>query len=286
MAVAVVAAVTGIITPFTPASARTTAVSAPFSWEGASWCPNYYGSKYGGTCGAPTLSGTGSSAAFYPSQISYSGSTQPIYLDMNSTATESGAFNTETQETWSAPVTVSEEINVPCNRLGQVENWPGFWLVTTGSWPAGGEIDVLEGLAGTIQWHYHYLSASGVDSAVGGTLAGFSGCGTHTYAVDWTTSAITFYYDGRDAGSVTPAEIGVPIASGPMFVDNDYAASSTYGGPTVGNTKMEVLKFTTSTPGAGTLSTPDDQGPTPGPSPSPTSDQGPTSGACDMRWCN
>ena len=256
IAAVVAGAVIGIITPFAPAYASTTP-SAPFSWEGASWCPNYYGSKYGGTCGAPTLAGTGSSAVFYPSQVSYSGSTQPIYLDMNAKATESGAFNTETQETWSAPATLSEQINLPCNKADQVENWPAFWLVTTGSWPAGGEIDVMEGLNGTIQWHYHYLSASGVSSAVGGTFAGFSGCGTHTYQVNWTTSAITFYYDSHNAGSVTPAEIGVPIAAGPMFLVNDYAASSAYGGPTVGNTKMEVIQFTNS----GLTASPNQQGP-------------------------
>jgi hypothetical protein len=259
--VAVVAAVTGFITPFAPASASTT-VSAPFTWEGVSWCPNFYGSKYGGTCSAPTLSGTGSSAAFYPSQVSYSGSTSPIYLDMNSRATESGAFNTETQETWSAPATLSEEITLPCNRAGQVENWPAFWLVTTGAWPAGGEIDVMEGLNGTIQWHYHYLSAGGVDSAVGGNgPAGFSGCGTNTYEVSWTTSAITIYYNGVEAGSVTPGEINVPLASGPMFVVNDYAASSEYGGPTVGNTQMEVLNFSANTTAGPDQQSPDQQGP-------------------------
>jgi hypothetical protein len=258
--VGIVAAVTGIITPFAPASASTT-VGAPFSWEGASWCPNYYGSNYGATCGSPTLSGTGSTAAFYPSQISYSGSTAPIYLDMNSRATESGAFNTQTQQTWSAPATLSEQINLPCNRAGQVENWPAFWLVTTGAWPAGGEIDVMEGLNGTVQWHYHYLSALGVDSSVGGGLAGFSGCGTNTYEVNWTTSAITIYYNNQEAGTVTPAEIGVPLASGPMFVVNDYAASPVYGGPTVGNTKMEVFNFSANTIAGPNEQSPDQQGP-------------------------
>jgi glycosyl hydrolase family 16 len=257
IAAAVAGAVIGIIAPFAPAYASTTP-SAPFTWEGVKWCPNYYGSTYGGICGAPTLAGTGSSAAFYPSQVNYSGSSSPIYLQMNSRATESGAFNSETQETWSAPATLSEQISLPCNRSGQVENWPAFWLVTTGAWPAGGEIDVMEGLNGTIQWHYHYLSVSGVNSAVGGALAGFSGCGTHTYEVNWTTSAITFYYDGRNAGSVTPAEIGVPIAAGPMFLVNDYAASSAYGGPTVGNTKMEVLQLANS----GLTAGPDQQSPT------------------------
>jgi len=240
--VAVAATVTGITTPFAPADASTT-VSAPFTWEGASWCPNYYGSKYGGTCGAPTLSGTGSSAAFYPSQVIYSGSSSPIYLQMNARHTETGAFNTQTQETWSAPAELSEQISLPCNNSSQVENWPAFWLVTTGAWPAGGEIDVMEGLNGAVQWHYHYLTASGADGSVGGPVPGFTGCGTHTYAVNWTTSAITIYYDGTQVATVTPAEIGVPIASGPMFVVNDYAASSQYGGPTVGNVSMEVLQF-------------------------------------------
>jgi beta-glucanase (GH16 family) len=139
---------------------------------------------------------------------------------------------------------LSEQIDLPCNSSGQVENWPAFWLVTTGSWPAGGEIDVMEGLKGSAAWHYHYVNSSGKPSAVGGYVSGFKGCGTHTYAVSWTTSAITFYYDGKQAGRVTPTEIGVPIASGPMYVANDYAASSTYGGPTVGNVSMEVLNFT------------------------------------------
>jgi hypothetical protein len=240
VALAVFAAVMGIITPFAPASAST-GVSAPFTWEGTAWCPNYF--AYEG-CGVAEVAGS-STAAFYPSQVSYAGSSAPILLKMNRTATATGAFNTQDTQIWSAPATLSEQINLPCNRFGQIENWPAFWLVTTGSWPAGGEIDVVEGLYGQAAWHYHYLSASGVPSAVGEAVPGFSGCGTHTYAVNWTTSAITFYYDGKDVGSVTPAEIGVPIASGPMFVDNDYAASLAYGGPTVGNVSMEVLNFTT-----------------------------------------
>jgi len=250
---AVAAAVTGIVIPFTPASASTryfgpnggTAVGAPFSWDGATWCPNYYASQ---GCDATEQSGTGSDTAFYPSQVTYAGNSDAdIYLKMNSGATKTGAFNTETYQTWSAPATLSEQVTLPCNRSGQIENWPAFWLVTTGSWPAGGEIDVMEGLNGTAQWHYHYLSATGVDSSVGGPASGFDGCGTHTYEVIWTTSAITFYYDGSQVGQVTPAEIGVPIASGPMFVVNDYATSSTYGGPTVGNVNMEVTDFTVTT---------------------------------------
>ncbi len=241
--VAVAAAVTGIFTPFTPASAST-AVSAPYTWEGTTWCPTFYASQ---GCNATEESGTGSSAAFVPSQVTYGGTSDAdIYLRMNSAATKTGAFDTETDETWNAGVELSEQIYMPCNSSGQIDNWPAFWLDTTGSWPAGGEIDVVEGLHGDAAWHYHYLNSSGVDASVGGPVSGFSGCGTNTYAVTWTTSAITYYYNGTQVGQVTPAEIGVPLASGPMFVVNDYATSSTEGGPTTGNVKMEILSFTAS----------------------------------------
>ena len=39
---------------------------------------------------------------------------------------------------------------------------------------------------------------------------------------------------------MTSAQIGVPIATGPMYLINDYAASPTYGGPTTGGVSMQV----------------------------------------------
>jgi Glycosyl hydrolases family 16 len=217
-----------------------TEVSGPFAWQGNTWCPTYMG---GSGCDNVQRSAQ-YSVPFYPSQVTNTGRSNQILLKMNSAATETGAFDTQTYETWNAPATVSEQINLPCNSAGQIENWPAFWLNTTGSWPAGGEIDVMEGLNGSAAWHYHYLNSSGVDSSVGGAVSGFRGCGTHTYGVNWTTSAITFYYDGIQVGRVTPAEIGVPLASGPMYVINDYAASSTNGGLTTGGVNMEILNFT------------------------------------------
>jgi Glycosyl hydrolases family 16 len=218
-----------------------TSVGAPFTWEGNTWCPSYRGSN---GCDNVQQSGTNSSASFYQSQVSSTGISNHILLKMNPDATESGAFNTQKYETWSAPATFSEQINLPCNYAGEIDNWPAFWLVTTGAWPEGGEIDVVEGLNGAAAWHYHYLNSAGMKSSVGAVVSGFSGCGTHTYRVNWTTSAITFFYDGRQVGKVTPSEIGVPIAPGPMYVINDYAASPTYGGPTTGNATMQVLNFT------------------------------------------
>jgi hypothetical protein len=232
-----------LISACSSSSAATTSadeMTVPFAWQGSTWCPTYQGIN---GCNNIQRFNT-STTYFYRSQVRKAPGSNYIILRMNSTGKESGAIDTQPYRTWRAPALISEQIDLPCNSSGQIENWPAFWLLTTGSWPAGGEIDVMEGLNGSAAWHYHYLNSSGATSAVGGTLSGFSGCGTHTYAVSWTTSAITFYYDGKQAGRVTPYEIGVPIASGPMYVVNDYAASSTYGGPTVGNVSMEVLKFT------------------------------------------
>lgn len=214
-----------------------TAVTAPFSWQGQTWCPTYR-EMYG--CNDSQVVNN-SSAVFYPSQVTTSSG--QIWLNMNASATESGAFNTQSYEVWNAPATLSEQITLPCNSSGKIENWPAFWLLTTGSWPAGGEIDVMEGLHGGAAWHYHYVNASGQSSQVGSAPAWFNGCGTHTYSVAWTSSAITFYYDGVQVGQVTSSQIGVPIATGPMYVINDYAASSTYGGPTTGGATMQVDSF-------------------------------------------
>lgn len=237
--------IVAMLSPITDTSTGTevsgtgTGVSAPFAWQGIKWCPTYEGSD-----GCDNTQGNRNySSLFRPSQVNKTANDNYILLKMNSTATATGAITTAPYETWHAPARISEQIELPCNSSGQVENWPAFWLVTTGAWPEGGEIDIVEGLGGSAAWHYHYLNASGAASSIGQTVSGFSGCGTHTYAVNWSTSAISFYYDDRQVGQVTPAQIGVPIASGPMCVIDDYAASTTDGGQTTGGVSMKILTF-------------------------------------------
>ena len=167
----IIAAVTGSSATLLPAKADI-AVSAPFVWQRVTWCPTFRG---GNGCDNLQQNGTNSSVPFYPSQVTNTGRSNYILLKMNSAASETGAFNTQTNEAWSAPATLSEQIYLPCNISGQIENWPAFWLVTTGSWPLGGEIDVMEGLHGSAAWHYHYLNSSGVNSSVGEAVSGFSG---------------------------------------------------------------------------------------------------------------
>jgi beta-glucanase (GH16 family) len=93
-----------------------------------------------------------------------------------------------------------------------VYDWPQIW--TDGqSWPADGEIDLLEGLQGSACYHWHGPpSGIGYGACPSGTFTG----GWHTFGVDWEPGVVTFYYDGFDVGSITSATS--TITSSPMYL--------------------------------------------------------------------
>ena len=85
--------------------------------------------------------------------------------------------------------------------------WPAFWMmgdnINTANWPACGEIDVMEniGKEPTINHGSIHMPASGStsDDQLTGmyTLSGGAKLGDafHTYAIEWTSSQVTFYVD-------------------------------------------------------------------------------------------
>jgi hypothetical protein len=118
-----------------------------------------------------------------------------------------------------APVYVEYTATLPASG-GQIANWPALWL-TGQNWPMDGEIDVMEGF-GTSQYHVHYgpspSDASG-PGGIGGTTAG-----THTFGVLWTTTGVTFVYDGSVVGSES-----VSMTS-PMFLVMENSLPMSRGG--------------------------------------------------------
>lgn len=110
---------------------------------------------------------------------------------------------------------------------GVISNWPAWWLVGKRS-PADGELDIMEGLAGQVAYHFH--SASGV---LGANVVGdFAGC--HLYASLWQPSEVTFYYDGNPVGSITSG-----ITDQPQSLILNLAVGG-FGGPVVVPSVMQV----------------------------------------------
>ena len=103
---------------------------------------------------------------------------------------------------------------------GSIYNWPAFW--TDGqSWPADGEMDVMEGLSGQACWHFH-SPAGGPGGCSGANFTGW-----HTYGADWEPGSVTYYYDGVPVGRITTG-----ITSAPMYMILNYAVEQPTGGPT------------------------------------------------------
>jgi len=85
--------------------------------------------------------------------------------------------------------------------------WPAFWMlganIDTVNWPSCGEIDIMEniGKEPSINHGSLHMPATGstTDSQLTGmyTLGGGAKLGDafHTYAIEWTSSAIKFYVD-------------------------------------------------------------------------------------------
>jgi len=120
--------------------------------------------------------------------------------------------------------------------------WPAFWLlgnnITTLSWPACGELDVMEHIDGSNPPFYAGAQPAGYDwiagSVHGGSTSahldgsqkynpsGFSAAAWHTYGMIWTKGQVQFYVDDPQNvyATFTPANFGNPwpFDAGPQFI--------------------------------------------------------------------
>lgn len=84
-----------------------------------------------------------------------------------------------------------------------VGTWPALWMlgdnITTVSWPACGEIDIMEHVGksqNVIYGTLHYPNFSGGNAVSKTTTISNASTEFHVYSLDWRADAIKFYVDG------------------------------------------------------------------------------------------
>jgi beta-glucanase (GH16 family) len=98
-----------------------------------------------------------------------------------------------------AHATVSARMKLPAG----IGYWPAFWMLGYGTWPDTGEIDVMENIGdpGWVSAATHGPGYSGdqapVNRAYLRSMRLADVTAWHTYAVRWTSTAMTFYVDGK-----------------------------------------------------------------------------------------
>lgn len=87
--------------------------------------------------------------------------------------------------------------------------WPAIWMLPAAgqNWPNNGEIDILEHLNSetTAYQTLHFFANNGTSDASAGLQGTITGelTGWHTYGMEWTENAVTFYVDGTKTGTIT-----------------------------------------------------------------------------------
>jgi beta-glucanase (GH16 family) len=89
--------------------------------------------------------------------------------------------------------------------------WPAFWLlgddIDAVSWPACGEIDVMENIGKEPLRDYGTLHATGFDKGGSTDAKTALADGFHVYAVEWDEKAIRFFLDDVAYTTLTPADV-------------------------------------------------------------------------------
>ncbi len=97
---------------------------------------------------------------------------------------------------------------LPSNAANQAVGWPSWWMngVDPPLWPAHGEIDILEGLAGATKGYLHYDNGSGGDANQGWSSAS-PFVGWHNVGAKWAstgaTKTVTWFWDGVAMNSLS-----------------------------------------------------------------------------------
>jgi beta-glucanase (GH16 family) len=132
--------------------------------------------------------------------------------------------------------------------------WPAFWMlgnnITTLSWPACGELDLMEHIDGSnppingsgpgYDWVQSSIHGTNLNGGTPYTASGFSAAAWHTYGMIWTKGQIQYYVDSPSNIYETFApttQAGTwPFDQGPEFVILNLAVGGDWPGSPNGTT--------------------------------------------------
>jgi beta-glucanase (GH16 family) len=128
--------------------------------------------------------------------------------------------------------------------------WPAFWLlgnnIATISWPACGELDVMEHIDGSnplsegYDWVQGSVHGTGLNGGIQYHPAAFSAAAWHTYGMIWTKGEIDYYVD--DPANIyatykSSTMAGTwPFDAGPQFILLNLAVGGSWPGSPDGST--------------------------------------------------
>lgn len=144
----------------------------------------------------------------------------------------SGLINTHNTFTFTYGY-LEARIFIPADSAGVPVNFPAFWADGVGTWPASGELDVMEVLKSCgpgLGFHFH--SSVGT---FGGCASHMTQSGWHTFGARWQPGSVAYYYDGQSVGQVSSG-----ITGAPMYLLLNNSIDPTYGGATLTPATMQV----------------------------------------------
>ncbi len=125
---------------------------------------------------------------------------------------------------WEAYITgIEEKCSSAC-----IPDWPALWILP-GNHET--ETDIMEGLSGVAEYHFHPPFPGGIGGSVSGNFHGW-----HTYGVDWEPGVVTYYYDGRQVGQETSEKIN----STPQYLVMDMTPPKASRGHLVAPDEMDI----------------------------------------------
>ena len=118
--------------------------------------------------------------------------------------------------------------------------WPAFWMLSTvGSWPAGGEIDILELIGGDgsgpgdddiAHGALHWSNADGEHASSGGEVEIAALRQFHVFEIEWTPQIICIGVDGNFFHTADITDSTMSEFRQPFYLLLNLAIGGTWGG--------------------------------------------------------